>query len=282
MHSILEDVCTQYISEELMEGGLPRAVPAEFLSRFPRNDFLVWCHRNAIYQYPTVELVSWLRGQMAGQTALEIGAGNVCLGRFLAIPMADTYYQTHNPEIRQFMGALRQPPTSPQPGVDPLDAIAAIDKYNPSVVIGSWITHRYNGTSGLPYGVDSLQVVSRCKYVLLGNLHVAKGHPLFERSHTAIRFPWLVSRAHDPAQNRAWVWDKQKVEYPRPLGEIAVGRSLPDSPPDLDHEFGRCLWCAQDIQVHRIRARIRVQLCIPCAVGTYGPALVKHLLTFPL
>lgn len=185
-------------------GGRMRALPAAELLKIGLSRLKVWANRRARYTLVTAELVEWLREQIGGRRALEIGAGMGDLGYHLGIPQTDLGLQT-----ALFRGSLLeligQAPTVPPDDVKRLEAEQAILYYQPEVVIGSWVTERQPEIPG--YGVrEERMFESGRTYILVGNDRPHKNKSILELPHELHRFSWLVSRAIDPAQNYIRVW----------------------------------------------------------------------------
>jgi hypothetical protein len=84
--------------------------------------------------------------------------------------------------------------------VEKLDAVAAIAKYRPQVVIACWITHRLEAdrpeAGGSATGVDEAAVVGACEeYIVIGNERVHAGKPIWSLPHEKLTPLWLYSRA---------------------------------------------------------------------------------------
>ena len=88
--------------------GSFRAISTAELDRIPAASLRLWCHLNARYGLPTVELVAWLHQFIAGRQAIEIGAGHGDLGRQLGIPTTDSRIQ-ERPDVAAFYRSIGQP-----------------------------------------------------------------------------------------------------------------------------------------------------------------------------
>jgi hypothetical protein len=204
---ILPQTDVRYLDDLLFDEGLVRPVYAEQLRTVPHNHLRIWCSKNAVYQIPTWELLSWLEKEIAGRTAIEICAGNSCLGRHLGIRMFDNAMQTW-PGIRDRYLMLRQTPIDPPPDVERMDANEAVSKYKPEVVIGAWVTQRWvEGTEdGSIFGPNEHAILDTgCAYIHIGNLAVHKSKRILIRPHRELHLPWLFGRGTDPLLNRVWV-----------------------------------------------------------------------------
>lgn len=187
-----------------------KLLPAEFYRRIKHQLFRVWCVRSARYGIPTKELIEWLNNEIAGASALEIGAGNGDLGWYLEIPRTDSYCQL-KPELQAYYRMIGQATTTPPPDVEKLDALDAIAAHQPDVVIGSWITQLYKegDTEASVYGVDEEQVLTKVKkYIHIGNLDVHGKKRILDLPHKTFQFPWLVSRGANQGNNVIHVWER--------------------------------------------------------------------------
>ena len=82
--------------------------PASVFHNIPNEELRVWCHANSIYQLPTTELLEFISENITGK-AIEIGAGNGCIGRALGIPITDSCLQEKNIEVRDYYHRNLQP-----------------------------------------------------------------------------------------------------------------------------------------------------------------------------
>jgi hypothetical protein len=207
---VLEPCDVRYIDATLLdEHGLVRVLPAERISRVDSNDLRMWLHLRAVYTLPTVELVAWLKDRISGRRAIEIGAGNGSVGRALGIPTTDSRMQ-ERPEIVDYYRFTGQVPITYPNDVERLDASDAIKKYDPQVVIGAWITHRYDvlehWRGGTMFGVDEVAIVEAGRtYIHIGAVSSHSLKPILGRRNQEYQFPWLAGRG-DPQGRRIWVW----------------------------------------------------------------------------
>lgn len=190
------------------------AHPASDVQRYDRDHIQLWCHVKGRYNVPTVEQIDRLKSLIGDRKTIEIGAGMGDLGPLLGIPMTDSHIQT-TPEMRLYYASLRQPIIEPPPSVEKLDAIEAIKKYKPSVVVAAWVTQLFqDGDSEAKIGssivgVDEAWVLEHCEtYIFVGNEDVHKDKRIFRREHRTIQSSTLVSRAFDQSKNAIWVWGK--------------------------------------------------------------------------
>lgn len=199
----VRDLATDVIDEH----GLPRVMPADFYAGTTSTERGVLGIRHGLYCLPTVELVTWLTEFIDGRKAIEIGAGNGRLADAVGIPATDAYLQE-----RDYYEIHGQPLILFGPNVERLEARDAIRKHRPQVVIGAWITQRYNrrhhAAGGSRFGVDTDMVLRHVEhYVLIGNEKVHAKHPLWQRPQEIHHPPWLYSRAVNGTRDFIAVWD---------------------------------------------------------------------------
>lgn len=164
--------------------GHIRVMPANYYSATTPEERSLVAVRHGLYGLHTTELVEWVRDRIAGRTALEIGAGNGVLAAALGIRATDNFMQ-QDPEIRAYYEALRQTPVKYGDRVECLDALDAVRKYRPQVVVACWVTHRYNALQphreGNMVGVDEVALMQHCdEYIFIGNRGVHGAKPLWD------------------------------------------------------------------------------------------------------
>lgn len=196
----------------LDDTGRMRILPAAYWAGVTMHERVAFCHHTGIYSIPTVELVGYLRDVIAGRDAIEIGAGNGVLAEALDIPATDNRQQ-EMPEYRIMYALSGQPPVRYGPNIIKLAAHAAIRRYNPEVVIGCWVTHRFDTrrpeNEGNPVGVDESAAIDQVEtYISIGNEFTHQKKPIWARPHQIVYPPWLVSRSHRPtARNYLATWN---------------------------------------------------------------------------
>lgn len=195
----------------------PRVVASAVYDGLSHADVQFWCHRHAFYGLPTDELVGWLRERIGKRTAIEIGAGNGALGRALGIPTTDSFVQQDNPEVVALYRMTEQPLIQYGADVEKLEAVDAVRKYRPQVVIGSWITEYVSPLEdpgpggGSIYGVRENEILDHEgveAYILVGNLSVHGKKRIRSRRHEVVHAPWIRSRSSRPDQNCIIVWGR--------------------------------------------------------------------------
>ena len=201
-----------YDSVLLDERGIIKLFPAEFYHSIDNDDLRVWSICRAIYQLPTIELIEWLKDNFNLDKAIEIGAGNNYLYHHLGIKGIDNYSE-QIPAVKLTHDLLHQPSTNPPPEVEKLDAIAAIDKYQPETVITSWMTLKVDEPddgvdAGHKYAPDEEKILDTgVTYVHIGNDDIHGDRQITNKPHETYYFDWLVSRGKYPDKNCIYVWN---------------------------------------------------------------------------
>jgi hypothetical protein len=210
------EILVELDAECLDAGGQLKVMPADFYARRPRHELFIWCVRRGFYCLPTHELVEFIRDQIDGESALEIGAGNGCLGRSVGIPMTDSKQQERE-DIKARYEHEEQTVITYGPDVEKLTALEAVEKYRPTVVLAAWVTHKYNrdrpAARGNMNGVDESRLLDKKsvkKYIFVGHERVHGENapkPILSRRHETHRLPYLYSRSPEP-RDVIWVWKR--------------------------------------------------------------------------
>ncbi len=176
--------------------GLIHPIPAKEVAKFDFLTLRLFLHKWALYTFPTTELIDYLADRIAGKSAIEIGAGLGVIGRALGVPLTDNKMQEW-PEIRITYEMMGQPTIKYPPDIIELDAIAAVEQYKPDIVIGSYITHKWDDytQSGNWWGVDTLKLVEMVpEYLMVGNLHTHRNDPAMRCVNRIERHDFLFTR----------------------------------------------------------------------------------------
>lgn len=212
--AILPNKDIGYLTKQLLDdSGTLKVMPAEYYSHISYDDLRIFCHLYGIYTLPTTELITWLRPQVVPDKTIEIGAGVGVVGRTLGIPITDSCYMRDNKQVAMYYVAMGQPTTKYPLDTLQLDAISAVDKYQPEVVIGCWVTHKFDEEhpefEGSMLGVDEGYILKKIhKYIMVGNRVIHGLKPILKESHKEYQFDWLYSRAADPSENVIYVWER--------------------------------------------------------------------------
>lgn len=194
----------------LGEDGRLRVLPASYWATTTPEERALFGHCHGIYSFPTTELVEYLTELIAGRKAIEIGAGHGVLAEALGIPATDSKQQAM-PKYRAYYETLGQPIVPYGPNIVECDARGAMRKYKPDVVIGCWVTHRYNikrhSAGGNEVGVDEDHIIDNCEgYVLVGNQMIHAKKSIWKRDHAIINPDWLYSRAQNGTPDFIATW----------------------------------------------------------------------------
>lgn len=186
----------------LGEDGRMRVLPAAFWKTTTMQERVLFGHQHGIYSYPTIELVARLQEIIGDRSAIEIGAGHGMLAHALEIPATDSHQQLE-PKYRLIYEATRQPIVPYGKHVVNMHASRAVRHYKPQVVIGAWVTHKYDpmhhDAGGNEAGIDMADILLNCEtFVLIGNETTHALNPIWERRTTDLEYPdYLFSRAHN-------------------------------------------------------------------------------------
>ena len=206
MITILNAEDTTNLESLMFTNGLLNVLPNSFYQQYSFNSIQIVMVKHGIYVLPTTELIEWLR-TMIIPSAIEIGAGLGSIGRALSIPITDSHLQS-DPVIAAYYRSLGQAPIKYPTDVEKLTALDAIAKYNPHTVIGAFITHLYNGSSGNQFGVAEEKIIDGGRrYINIGNADTHADKPLLRLPHNTFKFDWLLTRSRDQTKNSIWVWN---------------------------------------------------------------------------
>lgn len=206
---MVQNVDVHYLDAVLLDDdGFLRPIPNDELEEVPNEHLTIWCVKNAVYQLPTLELINFLKEKIAGRKAIEICSGRGHIARLLEIKATDNYMQTR-PEILAYYLSMGQMPIVPPDFVEKMDAIEAIRKYNPEIVIGCFVTHKWeNGLqTGNEFGPDERKIIEVADYIMVGNDRIHWEKPIRQVQHEELYFPWLRSRAFDQDRNCVMIWE---------------------------------------------------------------------------
>jgi hypothetical protein len=189
-----------------------KLLPTSYYKSQDWNEFRLFCHNYSRYGIVTEELINVLKPYIENKKAIEIGAGNGDLGFHLGIPMTDSKMQ-NNYLIKKIYKSMGQPTIDYPEDVEQLDAISAIRKYQPEVVVASWVT-----TFGDPtkdhfgcheFGIKENEILDMVDtYIFYGNLNVHGDKPILKLPHTLISNPGFISRSVYTDLNRLIIWNR--------------------------------------------------------------------------
>lgn len=198
----------------VMKDGRFFPIPFSVADQFPQEKISAFCHKHALYQFPTIELMQFLKHEIGSSKCIEIGSGNGCVGRSLQIKMTDNKMQERK-DVRKIYAASGQPVITYGNDVEELDAVDAIKKYKPETVLACWVTHKWKDgmMTGNMYGIEEEKMFDHGvkKYIHVGNeaTHFEKpilNNPALKLSVKRYSFPWLISRSMKRDQNVIYVF----------------------------------------------------------------------------
>jgi hypothetical protein len=197
----------------LQPNGFIKRMPAPEISRYSGDLLRLWCHVYARYGVVTTELVAWLKAEIGGRGAIEIGSGAGDLAHHLGIPATDNRCQ-EMPDVARYYQAIRQPTIKYAPNTFKFDALEAVYQFRPQVVVASWVTEWVDANLPVPpnggsvYGVKEPELLDTgVTYILIGNLRTHGNKPIMSRRHRTYKYPWLRSRSQYPDLDRIFVWN---------------------------------------------------------------------------
>jgi hypothetical protein len=216
--TILPNIDVSYLDETLFdEKENLKILDAAAYDQYPQEHIALWCHHKGIYGLPTSELVDWLKPHIAPGKTIEIGAGNGALGRALGIPITDSRCMDLL-EVRIYYALNGQPVTPYPDDIIAMDAVEAVQNYQPQVVVGSWVTHKYNENKhwrgGNMYGIDEDAILNQpcvIKYIVIGNTNIHGNKPIHDRKDfkkLIYSHPWIKSRSQSPEKNVIYYWER--------------------------------------------------------------------------
>lgn len=197
----------------LMENGKIKPMFAREYKNYSWDDFRIFCHKNGRYGIPTIELLDYIRDLIGGRPAIEIGAGAGDLGHHLGIKMTDSKQQ-EDESIKKIYDAMGQPVIKYPDDVEKLEALEAVYKYKPKVVLASWITpyapHEMPYGSN-PFGIKEDKILKLVEtFIIIGNMDIHFDKPIRQFEHKTVHAPWIISRAKNQDNNCIFIWDKRK------------------------------------------------------------------------
>ncbi|MCP4392672.1 MAG: hypothetical protein GY804_00100 [Alphaproteobacteria bacterium] len=208
---------TEIESKVLDELGQIKVVDAAVYQQFSQNHITQLALKHGLYCLPTTELIAWLKERIGSRKAIEVGAGCGIVGRSLGIKMTDNFQQLM-PKYKQAYEAMQQPIVNYGSDVLKCDALSAIKRFKPEVVIGCWVTHLYNPSQherkGNEMGINEQKVVKRVQeYIVIGNSTVHNLKPIMELPHEEIYPDWLYSRGQSAETNCIYSWRKGEIKH---------------------------------------------------------------------
>ena len=199
------------LSPDLLdEHGQLRVMPASYFKGTTPEERAVFCARQAVYGLLTEELVAWVKAFIGNRRAIEIGAGYGGLAQALDIHATDNHMQKR-PEIASYYALHRVKPITYGKNVEELDALDAVRRYQPEVVVASWVTHKYEESrheaGGNMFGVVEEDILKHCKtYLFIGNTQVHQEKSIWALPHVKLTPDWIYSRSINGSPDFIGLW----------------------------------------------------------------------------
>ena len=212
-HNII-DKNTRDISDKLLhKNGHMILHPYKYWEQFTHPEIQLFCHKNARYGLPTIELIEFLKNEINDDedNTIEIGAGAGDLGGYAGIKMTDSKLQKYD-LIKDMYSSMNSPTIKYPDLVEEIDAESAIKKYKPNIVIASWVTSYTSvyKANGCVYGVkENLFINDIKKYIFIGNKNTHGNKKILQYKHREIKVPFNISRATCPEGNVIWIWENE-------------------------------------------------------------------------
>jgi hypothetical protein len=202
----------RFLEEKLWKDDELQVLPYAFFidNKITQQQISMFCLQYGVYNVPTVELCNWVMGKVGGRSAIEVGAGNGALGRYLKIPSTDSFLQSDN-TIGQYYAMIQQPPVRYGKNVEKIAANDAVEKYKPQVVIAAWLTQVFKPEDewrgGSIFGTDEGDIIDSVEtYIHIGHLNTHGNKRVLNKAHTVERYPWILSRSLDVGNNAIYIW----------------------------------------------------------------------------
>jgi len=200
-------------NELLLPNNKMKLLPAKDYAKYKWEELRAFCHEYARYGVPTLELVNYIKDIIGDRKAIEIGSGAGDLGYHLGIKMTDSKQQ-ELPPVKLHYESMMQPVIKYPHDVEKIEALDAVYKYKPRVVVASWITpyskHEVSYGSN-PLGIKEDKILSLVEtFIIVGNLDVHWDKPIRTYEHKTVHAPWIISRAKNPEKNCIFIWDKKE------------------------------------------------------------------------
>ena len=198
----------------LDQDGYLKSLPAAKYDEIPFSDLRLFCHFYARYGLPTLELINWLKDYIGERSVIEIGSGCGDLGRLLNVRMTDNFCQNW-PDVALMYDLGQQPRIKYGENIENLDALDAVKKYKPQIVIGQWVTNWIDPNlpppegGGSMYGIKEDLLLQECQtYIMIGSRMIHGHKPILQLPHHELHLPFLRSRSKSKESNVVYIWEK--------------------------------------------------------------------------
>ena len=208
----IDDGSWRLLDDVLLDDlGCLKRLPASFYDQIPYDTLRAWCHYRGRYGLPTVELAAWIHKRIGTRPAIEIGAGNGDLANMIGITATDSKVQA-KPAYKAAYEARGQVVIDYPGWVKRKEALDAIEKYEPQVVVASWVTQLYiegdpNSVESCAAGVDEERLLDMgVEYIFIGNEMIHEKKRILARPHETHRLPFIRSRSIYKDRDVVWIW----------------------------------------------------------------------------
>jgi hypothetical protein len=208
---LLDPNSVRDISSDVLDAqGRLRVLPTAYWVITTSEERALFGHRCGVYSFPTVELVEYLRDLIGKRTAIEIGAGHGVLSEALGIPATDSRMQEQE-RYRAIYAEHNQPTVPYGPNIIECHASRAVRRYKPRVVIGCWVTHKYDPArhwaGGNEVGIDEEDILRHCEeYIIIGNERTHANKKIWKHRHRIEYPPFVYSRANNGTRDFVATW----------------------------------------------------------------------------
>jgi len=207
--SIIPDIDIREMEEFLIPNGEYILPHYNELKCFTTEQLVKFGYTYAMYTLPTIELIETLHKMTVNSDTIEIGSGNGIIAKELNIRATDNYCQELS-EVKTYYNLLKQPIIEYGKNVVKIDAETIAKKLKPDIILGSWITHKYDYSlkSGNAYGPNEEIILDNCKtYIMLGNEATHDIKPIRKHEHKKYHdFNGYITRSIQPEKNCVYIW----------------------------------------------------------------------------
>jgi hypothetical protein len=199
-----------YLENIVFENNKFNFKSIDFYRSIPESDIQLFCLKNAFYCLPTLELAEFLKERIGDRKALEIGAGNGYLAKYLDILATDSYIQ-NDPIMKKFYEmVVQQPIVKYGNNVKKIDGNSAIVKYKPDVTIACWVSQKIEIDRTKNYKdlrVDEEEIIKNTgEYIFIGNENTHKNKTILKLPHETIPIEFVSRNGFEG--NIIWSWKK--------------------------------------------------------------------------
>lgn len=213
--TIMNRINLTKIERFLFKNGEYQIPYTEDLLKFSHMEIVQFANKYAMYTLPTLELVDWFQKMIGDAKAIEIGSGCGVLGKGIGIRCTDNFCQERQ-DVKAYYNLVNQPTISYGKHVEKRDAEWVACKWQPDIIVGSWITHKWvdDDIQGNYWGPDEEILLDNChEYIMLGHEKIHRRKPIMKHNPLVIKSedcPWYVSRSVEPKGNCIYIWRGRK------------------------------------------------------------------------